>query len=253
MKRKFILGLLILSLSLTSAALHAASIKVSIGIRETNSAGAIFGNGGTTGGIEFVNRDGQTLTADGSWQLFTFTPASDPLTAFAGATANSMLEAGHEYATLENIRLLNDMGITKPIRVWIDDVTNTVASGPVVQDFETATLGTEVMFQEPSFSGSTSAFLLPGSVTAVSDSMANPGSRSLQLDFQFVNATPTNWIRLTTFNTPNQPNPRVRIIEPGAPAPTISFYAKAVVIPEPASLLLAGLLSVALGCVRARR
>jgi hypothetical protein len=93
------------------------------------------------------------------------------------------------------------------------------------------------MFQEPGFSGSTSANLLPGSTTLVSNSMANSGSQSLQADFQFVDNTPTRWIRLTSFGTPNQPNPRVRIIEPGAPAPTISFYAKAVVIPEPTSMV----------------
>jgi hypothetical protein len=223
----------------TTAQLRAASLKLSIAIRENNTAGPIFGdNGGSGGGIEWVNRDGQTLTADGTWQLFTFTPAADTLLAFAGTTADSMLEPGHEFAVLEHMRILNDTGITSPVRMWIDDVTNTVASGPVVQDFEAATLGTEVMFQEPGFSGSTSANLLPGSTTLVSNSMANSGSQSLQADFQFVDNTPTRWIRLTSFGTPNQPNPRVRIIEPGAPAPTISFYAKAVVIPEPTSMVL---------------
>jgi hypothetical protein len=73
------------------------------------------------------------------------------------------------------------------------------------------------------------------------------------MDFQFVNATPTNWVRLTTFNTPNQPNPRVRVRIPGGPNPVISFYAKAMVIPEPASLLLVSCLSAALAGVRFRR
>ncbi|MDM8008573.1 MAG: hypothetical protein QUV05_20740 [Phycisphaerae bacterium] len=230
-----------------------ASLQLSIGIRETNSAGTIFGDGGSSGGIEWVNRDGQTLIADGTWQLFTFTPATDPLLAFAGTTANSMLEPGHEWAVLEHIRILNDMGVTDPVRLWIDDVTNTVASGPVVQDFEAAALDAEVMFQEPGFSGSTASNLLPGSMTAVSNSMANSGSQSLQTDFQFVDGTPTRWVRLTTFGTPNQPNPRVRIIEPGAPTPTISFYAKAMVIPEPGSLLLACGLSLAVVYRRPRR
>lgn len=223
--------------------LNAASVKLSIGIRETNSAGPVFGDGGSGGGIEWVNRDGQTLTADGTWQLFTFTPATDTLLAFAGATANSMLEAGHEFATIEHIRILNDTGITSPLRMWIDDVTNTVASGAVVEDFEAASLGSEVMFQEPSFSGSTSSNLLPGSKTAVSNSMANSGSQSLQADFQFVDNTPTRWVRLTTFGAPNQPNPRVRIREATGGTTTISFYAKAIAVPEPCSsclLLIAG-------------
>jgi hypothetical protein len=227
------------------AVLQAASLDISIGIRENNTAGPIFGdNGSSGGGIEWVNKDGQTLTADGTWQLFTFTPANDPLDAFAGSTADAELEPGHEWAVLEHIRILNSEGITTPIRIWIDDVTNTVASGPVVQDFEAAALGTEVMFQEPGFSGSTGGNLLPGSVTAVSNSMANSGSQSLQLDFQFVDNDPTRWVRLTTFGSVGfvQPNPRVRIVEPGAPAPTISFYAKALAIPEPTSAVLAGIL-----------
>lgn len=246
--------LVCLLLVLSGWVAEGASLQVSIGIRENNTAGAIFGDGGGSGGgIEWVNRDGQTLVADGTWQLFTFTPSSDPLLAFAGATANSMLEPGHEWAVLEHIRILNHVGITNPIRLWIDDVTNTVASGPVVQGFEAAALGSEVMFQEPGFSGSTSANLLPGSLTAVTDSMANSGSQSLQTDFQFIDNSPTRWVRLTTFGTPNQPNPRVRIIEPGAPAPTISFYAKAMVIPEPSSLLLACCMSLVLVRARPRR
>ena len=239
---------------LAASAVQAQSLQMSIGIRETNDGtGPIFGNGGTDNGIEFVNRDGQTLTADGTWQLFTFTPASDTLLGFAGTTANSILEAGHEWAVLEHIRILNDTGITNPIRLWIDDVTNTVATGPVVQDFEASVLGSEVMFQEPGFSGSTSANLLAGSTTAVSDSEANSGSQSLQADFQFVDATPTRWVRLTTFGALNQPNPRIRVREPGGPEPTISFYAKAIVIPEPASLLLACGLSLAVVGIRPRR
>lgn len=253
-RSKLVYGLTVAILSLTGVAVNAASLKVSIGIRENNTAGPIFGdNGGSGGGIEWVNRDGQTLTADGTWQLFTFTPATDPLLAFAGATANSLLEAGHEWAVLEQIRLLNNEGITQPIRLWIDDVTNTVASGPVVQDFEAAALGTEVMFREPGFSGSTMSNLLPGSTALVSNTMANSGSQSLQADFQFVDATPDRWIRWSTFDTTNQPNPRVRIVEPGAPAPTISFYAKAVVVPEPASLALLGMSAVTLITRRSRR
>lgn len=252
MTRQFLCAFLVLGFVLTPESLQAASFKISIGIRETNDPGDIFGDGGLTDGIEFINRDGQTLTADGTWQLFTFTPASDTLTAFAGTTANSVLEPGHEWAVLENIRLLNDEGITQPIRLWIDDITNTVASGPVVQDFETSILGSEVMFRAPGFSGSTTAFLEDGSLTAVSSSAANSGSQSLQMDFQFVNDLPTNWARITTFNTLNGPNPRIRVRLPGALNPTLSFYARALVVPEPASLMLIGLTGIGLACTRTR-
>jgi hypothetical protein len=272
--RNLIGGLLVASLTMGSV-VDAASMKISIGIRENNGlnnsgAGPAFSNGGGSGGgIEFVNRDGQTLNLDGTWQLFTFTPATDPLLAFAGTTANSALEPGHEWTVLEHIRLLNDQGITKPIRLWIDDVTNTDSSGSVVESFESNSIGSQVMFRQPGFSGSTSAFLVgagAGMVTVVSNSAANSGSQSLQADFQFANDTPTNWLRLTTANTPTLGNPLFRIVEPGAAAlvepgaaalgaspPTLSFYVRAVTIPEPASLALVGLAGIGLACLRTRK
>lgn len=252
MKQTTLIASLVASTVLGAALAEASSLKVSLGIRETNSQVAIFDNGGTANGIEWVNLDGQTLNADGTWQLFTFTPAVDSLTAFAGGTANGALEPNHDSATIEHIRLLNDQGITQPIRVWIDDVTNTVAAGAVVESFESAALGSETMFQEPNFSGSTSPNLVAGGTSAVSDSMAFSGSQSVQVDMQFVDSDPTRWVRLTTFSAANLPNPKVRIVEPGAPAPTISFYAKAQVIPEPASFALLGLACVGLGLMRNR-
>jgi hypothetical protein len=241
-----------LSLTLAAAAalsaivatpLQAASIAISIGIRETQagggtSGGPIFSNGAAAGGIEFVNRDGQMLEADGTWQLFTFTPSTDTLTAFAGATANSVLDG--EWGTLEMIRALNVDGITQPIRLWVDNITNTTTSGATVEGFETYAAGAEVMFQEPRFSGSTANQLaMTPNASAVTSSMAYQGANSYQMDYQYVSGATTNWVRLTTFNTTNLPNPAIRIAEPGAPAPTISFYAKAVVVPEPSAAALA--------------
>lgn len=237
MKKVCFVSIILSALSISS--LSAQSVAISIGIRETGGSGPAFANGGTANGIEWVNRDGQSLLLNDTWQLFTFTPATDPLLAFAGTTANSVLEPGLEWAVLEHIRILNSDGITAPIRVWIDDVANTTSTGTVSEGFELFGLGTEVIFQEPSFSGSTSANLVPGSTALVSGSAAFAGTQSDELNFQFVDGTPTRWVRLTTFNAMNQlPNPAVRVREPGAPNPTISFYAKAVVIPEPSSMAL---------------
>lgn len=250
MKRiTFAATLLVGSLALSTLA-EAASFSISLGIRETGTAAPIFDNGGASGGIEWVNRDGQTLTADGTWQLFTFTPSVDTLIGFAGGTANSLLDG--DRGTIEHIRLLNNEGITLPFKVWIDDVTNTVAAGPVVEDFESAAVGDEVMFNEPDFSGSTAGNLVPGGTTAVTDAMAFSGGQSLEVATQFNSANPLGWLRLTTFNSANVPNPAVTFVEQGAPAPTISFWAKAVVIPEPTSLLLFSLAGCALVTTRRR-
>ena len=109
--------------ALVASSLSAASLSVSIAIRETGGSGPAFSDAGAGGGIEWVNKDGQSLTLDGTWQLFTFTPSTDTLTAFAGSTANGALDV--DWASLEHVRLLNSDGITSPIRLWIDDVTNT--------------------------------------------------------------------------------------------------------------------------------
>jgi hypothetical protein len=255
-KLRAVAAALILSLIAAMPA-DAASLLVSIGIRETgNPNNQLVGtNGGSANGIEFVNRDGLTLTADGTWQRFVFTPLTDPLTAFAGTTANGMLD--NDWGVLEHIRLANVVDGATRFRVWIDDIENTIqSSGPInFANFESSALGTEVVFQEPRFSGSTSALLqnLPNTAL-VTNAMAHNGTQSNQVDFEFLTdgPAPANWLRLTTSNTPNLPNPLVRLRETvvGGPtvATTISFWAKAIIIPEPSSLLIAtlGLLSLSI-------
>jgi hypothetical protein len=246
-----------------SAALPApaASLLVSLGVRETGNPNNLLvgANGGSTGGIEFINRDGQTLTADGTWQRFVFTPLTDPLTAFAGTTANAMLD--DDWGVLEHIRLANVADGATRFRVWIDDIDNTTSTGPInFANFEAAALGTESVFQEPRFSGSTSANLqtLPNA-SLVTNAMAHTGTQSNQVDFEFLTdgPAPANWVRLTTSNTANTPNPLVRLRESVAGAPpvatTISFWAKAIVVPEPASFLMATLGAMVLAATSRRR
>jgi hypothetical protein len=249
---------------LTSVSVHAGMLAISIGVRETGNPNnlAIGANGGSTGGIEFVNRDGQTLTADGTWQLFTFTPAVDTLTAFAGATANGVLD--QDWGTFEHVRIGNAADGDTRFRLWIDDITNTTSAGAVnFGDFESAAIGTEVIFQEPRFPGSTSANLkLTPNTSLVTSAMAHTGLQSNQVDFEFlddspVTGVPSRWVRLTTFNAPNQPNPLVRLRESVVGGPvlptTITFWAKAVAIPEPATFVLIAWGMIGFGAVSRRR
>ena len=190
------------------------TVQITLGIRETEAGGGTFsaigGNGGTLGGIEWVNLDAQTLVLDGTWQQFTFNITTDPLTGFAGATANGVLDG--TFGVLENIRVLNSTGITTPITLWVDDVTNaTMTGGPVTfGDFESYTTGAEVMFQEPTFSGSTSGNILAGATSGVDNGVASRTS-ACKFSFQFIDNTPTRWVRLTTFNATSQPNPLIRL------------------------------------------
>jgi len=222
---------------LAMAGISQAQLAISIGIRETGSTGPIGSNGGTSNGIEFVNVDGQTLVMDGTWQTFTFTFQTDPLTAFAGTTANNLYDGTR--GVLEHIRIRNTGGVTSPITIWLDDITNTTAAGGPTNfgAFEGYGDNQEVMFQEPSFSGSTVANLVAGSTAGVDNAVAFSGTGSYRANFQFVDATDTRWVRWTTFGTATLPNPIIDF----APGSTLTFKMRTEAIPEPATMAALGL------------
>jgi hypothetical protein len=115
----------------------------------------------------------------------------------------------------------------------------------LITDFEGYTLGANgvVLFRQPSFSGSTSGFVVgdpcdfAGGVyncSQISDDYAFSGTQSLRVAWQFRtdangNPFPNAWLRLTTFNTTSVPNPaitfahrvRVRLY---VPSDTPDFY-----------------------------
>jgi hypothetical protein len=203
----------------------AQSIAVSIGVRETGTNAPLGADGGTNGGIEFVDRDLNILPLDGSWQQFSFDFPNAQLLAFAGTTANSMWDELR--GTLEMIRLRNTDGITDPLRIFIDDIVITYQAMSFTFDFEAQPLGSLHVFRAPDFSGSTSTNLLPGSSSAVSNAAAFAGSQAYELNFQFVDDDTSRWIRLTTFNTPSGPNPAVDF------RGSLSFRMMGVVVPAP--------------------
>ena len=115
----------------------------------------------------------------------------------------------------------------------------------LITDFEGFPLGANgvVLFRQPSFSGSTSGFVIgapcdfAGGVyncSEISNDYAFSGTQSLRVAWQFRtdangNPFPNAWLRLTTFNTPSVPNPaitfahrvRVRLY---VPSDTPDFY-----------------------------
>lgn len=84
------------------------------------------------------------------------------------------------------------------------------ASAQLLTDFEGYSLGANgtVMFRTPTFSGSTSGFLETSpNLSQINNEQALSGAQSLKVSFQFKPAQTNPWMRLTTFNTTNLPNP----------------------------------------------
>lgn len=222
----------------------AQSLQVSIGVRETGSVAPLGADGGTTGGIEWVDRDLNVVALDGNWHQVSFDFPTATLLAFAGATANSMYDTAR--GVLEHIRYRNSDGITGTIQIFLDDLRITDPTGAeFVFDWEAQAIGSEHVFQEPSFSGSTNQNLMQGSFSAVTDATAHSGMQSYESRFQFVDGMTDRWVRHQTFNTDSGPNPTVDF------GGTLSFWIKGSVIPAPGSAMVMGL--GALSFLRRRR
>jgi hypothetical protein len=262
MKKTALTGLTLMAMlaMLTANVMAQSTLKVSLGTRETSFAGNPNGNigdnGGSTGGIEWINKDGQTLVLDGTWQTFTWNMGIDPVAPFAGTSANGILEGA--YGTIEHLRFNNDTDFDFPITMWIDLVQDTIdPPGPpppstvTIQDFEGFPATTEVMFQEPRFSGSTSAELaLTPDFGGIDNAVGFSGTSSMRFEYRFLGAAdpspPENWLRLTTFNTANTPNPVIRYDQ--SSVVTIRIMG----IPEPGSIVLLGIPTMLTLCRRLR-
>ena len=239
----------VVAVALGALVMPASGLQLSLGVRETAAGGGadvgIGGNAGSAGGIEFVDLDAKTILFDGLWHAYTWNLSTATYTAFAGTTANSVLDGN--YGSIEHLRFRNNTGISGPFTIWIDYVVNTVNTGPVViQSFEGFADGTEVIFQEPSFSGSTSGNIAPGSSSGVDNSQGFDGTASYKVNWSFVDGG-DRWVRLTTFGAPNTPNPLIRFDQNSQ----VTVYMMAVV-PEPASAVVL-LLGGAMTLLRRRR
>jgi hypothetical protein len=91
--------------------------------------------------------------------------------------------------------------------------TNTASAIPLdtpLTDFETYAAGVEVMFRPPTYSGSTAAFLSNSpnvALTTATLPSGNTSARAVQVSWAFTNTALNPWLRLTTANAANLPNP----------------------------------------------
>jgi hypothetical protein len=232
------LAIAIAAISLVSASsVFGQALAISLGVRETGSSAEIGQPGGTNNGIEWINRDGLNLVADGTWQTFTWNFGTDPVQAFAGATANGVLDGTR--GVLEHLRINNSVGTIEPFTVYIDNITQNIGGTEfTIQNWESAPVlapgplvQQDITFQEPRFSGTSNTSLTTAfNANHTTDETAAEGLNSYRLQFQFIDPSITRWIRLTTFNAVTGANPTIDF----APGSTLSMSLRAVITPSPA-------------------
>jgi hypothetical protein len=115
---------------------------LTLGVRETGTTAACAGNGGTSGGIEWVGATsaqgnnapvGKLVNQKDQWVTVKFDASCDPIRAFAGATANGQLDT--ERGTLEQLAFTpTDPANLGPYIVYIDDVETYVPTPGDVDD-----------------------------------------------------------------------------------------------------------------------
>lgn len=103
-------------------------IYVSLLLRETNTTEPIGGNGGTTGGIEFVGGVPSSATASkgqlvpaNTWTTLVFDIPTLSATAFAGTTANGILESTTGKGALEALGFSVDANTSGTFNIYMDN------------------------------------------------------------------------------------------------------------------------------------
>ncbi|MCA9252107.1 MAG: hypothetical protein KDA54_13340 [Phycisphaerales bacterium] len=204
-------------------------VFISLGIRESGDLGMLGSNGTSTGDFEWIGANtngpggaprGFALIPSAGWQTVVFNPAIDPISPFFSLGDGQITETR---GILESIALSVDS--TSPGRssgaytLYVDNVVN-VGAGPgstdvVITDFESFALGDEVLFQEPTFSGSTAGNLAgPLSVSKITADQANGGTQSAVMQWFFKDTTASRWVRVTTFGANNKELPIIDLTRP---------------------------------------
>lgn len=202
-------------------------IRLCIGIRETGDAGALGTPGATTGPLEWVGVTGVTsgapqgiaVSPSQSWQTLTFDPTAGMNAAFPGS-GNGTIDGTR--GVLEHLAISVNASSanrsTGKYRLFVDNVVNVGAGGGgadfVITNFDGFALGTEVLFQEPTFSGSTAANLAPlPSLSVSTDEEGNP-NRSELLEWFWKDTGAGRWIRVTTSSVAAVRSPIIDLTKP---------------------------------------
>ena len=204
------------------------AIRVALSIKENTAlTGPIGTNGGTatlplkmlgavgpTSGFGTAPAGDKIFQPSTCWQTVTLLRGEDP----ANPTDTSYIWSGSggnqingDFGILDAIAFsIEDTTDSGPYLIYIDNFMN---GSTLIQDFESTPAGTNALFMQPAFSGTTSPFLLsqaPGTIspnlTTVTNSNADTGTNSLMVTWQFKDTQAGNWLRLVA-QGPGTPNP----------------------------------------------
>jgi len=200
-------------------------ILICIGVRETDDAGPLGSEGSSTGTIEWIGADsvvddapqGIAVSLSDSWQPLVFDPVAGPVTGFSGDGVIDVARGTLEHLAVA-VNAASPDRSTGAYELYVDNVVNVGAgdggSDFVITDFEGFEVGTEVLFQEPTYSGSTDMHLAPlPSASEVSDAAGNPGQSELLVWF-WVSTDAQRWARITTSGAAEVPSPIIDLTKP---------------------------------------
>lgn len=205
------------------------AVRMALSIRQdTALTGPIGGNGGGTstiikflGATNIVASQGAPMTTrvfypSNEWQTVQFERGSDP----ANPVDSTFIWNGTDTAPTNQLKgnfgVLDSIAFavnedTGPYAIYIDNFMN---GSTRIQSFEGAVPGTlTVLFSQPSFSGTTSPYLLSQAanvvspnVSMVTNNTADHESHSLFVSWQFKDTNRINWLRLPAGGS-GTPNP----------------------------------------------
>jgi len=202
-------------------------IQICIGIRETNDVAALGSTGGTSGQIEWVSSgtpisgapQGEALSPAAGWVTYEFDPATDPIASFTGDGTITAVRGVLEHLAV-SVDSASPNRSSGAYTMYVDNVVN-VGAGTggadfVIEDFESNTPGDEVLFQEPTLSGSTfPADLAPlPSASEVTTAQASSGLQSAILRWFWKDTTAERWARITTSGANFRSRPIIDLTKP---------------------------------------
>ncbi len=189
-------------------------ILVCIGVRDETSAIEWIGASMAVDGAP----QGTPISPSEAWQTLEFDPLSDPILGFTG---DSVLDG--TVGILEHLAVVVNAGSADRsggiYNAYVDNVISVGAgeggADVIIADFDGFDDGDEVLFQEPTYSGSTypANLVSSPSASATTSGFGNPG-KSQWLRWFWRDTTAQRWARITTFQAQHVATPEIDLTKP---------------------------------------